>query len=309
MQYRVLGKTGLKVSAVGIGLWAIGGDAWGPVNDEDSLAAMQKAFELGVNFYDTADVYGRGRSEGLLARFLKTVSRDKIYIATKVGLWQKGSERPNPYTNPAMIIEECEASLQRLEIEYIDVYQDHLWWDENTEVFATAFLNLKEQGKIRFGGVSTNDFNYIRHFDEAMGGIDILQIDYNFLNRRPEQDALPYCQEHNIGVIVRGPLAMGKLTGKFTPETTFAEGDIRRDWTSPEHKSTFIKDLEHAEKLRSLVNGRTMSQAALAYVLAHPAVSTTIPGAKTPQQVVENVGTLNHELTEDELGRLKKLLE
>ena len=209
MQYRMLGKTGLKVSEVSIGLWAIGGDAWGPVNDQDSLAAMQKAWELGVNFFDTADVYGRGRSEGLVAQFLKNVPRDKIYIATKVGLWRKGGERPNPYTDPAMVIEECEASLQRLGIDYIDVYQDHLWWDENTEVFATAFLKLKEQGKIRFGGVSTNDFNYIRHFDEAMGGMDTLQIDYSFLNRHPEQDALPYCQEQNIGVIVRGPLAMG----------------------------------------------------------------------------------------------------
>jgi aryl-alcohol dehydrogenase-like predicted oxidoreductase len=309
MEYRVLGKTGLNVSTVSIGLWAIGGDAWGPVNDEDSLAAMQKAWELGVNFYDTADVYGRGRSEGLLARFVKNVPRDKIYIATKVGLWRKGSERPNPYTDPAMVIEECEASLQRLGIDYIDVYQDHLWWDENTEVFATAFLKLKEQGKIRFGGVSTNDFTYIRHFDEAMDGMDTLQIDYSFLNRRPEQDALPYCQEHNIGVIVRGPLAMGKLTGKFNSETTFPEGDVRRGWTSPEHKANFLNDLERAEKLRFLTNGRTMSQAALAYVLAHPAVSTAIPGAKTPQQVIDNVGAVEHKFTEIEMSQLNQALE
>ena len=304
MQYRMLGKTGLNVSVVSIGLWAIGGDAWGPVDDQDSLAAMQKAWELGVNFFDTADVYGRGRSEGLVAQFLKNVPRDKIYIATKVGLWRKGGERPNPYTDPAMVIEECEASLQRLGIDYIDVYQDHLWWDENTEVFATAFLKLKEQGKIRFGGVSTNDFNYIRHFDEAMGGMDTLQIDYSFLNRHPEQDALPYCQEQNIGVIVRGPLAMGKLTGKFTPETTFPEGDVRKGWTSPEHKSNFLRDLERAETLRLLANGRTMPQAALAYVLAHPAVSTVIPGAKTPQQVAENVGAEDRSLTEAELRQV-----
>lgn len=309
MQYRKLGKTGLEVSAISIGLWAIGGDAWGPVEDADSLAAMQKAWELGVNFYDTADVYGRGRSEGLLARFLENVPRDRIHIATKVGLWRKGSERPNPYTDPAMIIEECEASLKRLGIDYIDVYQDHVWWDENAEVFAAAFLILKEQGKIRFGGVSTNDFDYIRHFDEAMNGMDTLQIDYSILNRRPEKEALPYCQERNIGVIVRGPLAMGKLTGKFTTETTFPEGDVRKGWTSPEHKPNFIRDLDFAEKLRFLENRRTMSQAALAYVLAHPAVSTAIPGAKTPQQVADNVSAVERELTEDELARLKKLLE
>jgi myo-inositol catabolism protein IolS len=309
MQYRILGKTGLNVSIIGMGLWAIGGDAWGPVDDENSLAAMQKAWELGVNFYDTADVYGRGRSEGLLARFLKNVPRDKIYVATKVGLWRKGSERPNPYTDPAMIMEECEASLQRLGIDHIDVYQDHVWWDENTEVFAEAFLKLKQQGKIRFGGVSTNDFNYIRHFDEAMNGMDTLQIDYSILNRRPEKDALPYCLERNIGVIVRGPLAMGKLTGKFTSETTFPEGDVRRGWTSPEHRANFIRDLEFAEKLRFLENGRTMAQAALAYVLAHPAVSTVIPGAKTPEQVADNVGAIDRQLTEEEMARLRQVFE
>ena len=118
--------------------------------------------------------------------------------------------------------------------------------------------------KITFGGISTNDFDHIRHFYESMGGVDTLQIDYSFLNRPPEQDALPYCQEHKIGVIVRGPLAMGKLTGKFTEETTFPEGEIRRGWTAPEHKTSFIKDLERAEKLRFLTNGRTMSQAAIA---------------------------------------------
>jgi aryl-alcohol dehydrogenase-like predicted oxidoreductase len=142
-----------------------------------------------------------------------------------------------------------------------------------------------------------------------MDGMDTLQIDYSFLNRRPEQDALPYCQEHNIGVIVRGPLAMGKLTGKFNSETTFPEGDVRRGWTSPEHKANFLNDLERAEKLRFLTNGRTMSQAALAYVLAHPAVSTAIPGAKTPQQVIDNVGAVEHKFTEIEMSQLNQALE
>lgn len=120
MQYRSLGRTRLQVSAVSIGLWAVGGDAWGPVEDRDSLAAIERAWELGVNFFDTADVYGRGHSEELLGRFLKTVPRGKVYIATKVGLWR--ARQPNPYKDPQMIVEDCEASLKPLGTDYIDVY-------------------------------------------------------------------------------------------------------------------------------------------------------------------------------------------
>jgi myo-inositol catabolism protein IolS len=119
--------------------------------------------------------------------------------------------------------------------------------------------------------------------------MDTLQIDYSLLNRQPERDALPYCQEHNIGVIVRGPLAMGKLTSKFTPETTFPKGDIRSDWLEGENRERFLRDLRLVDRLRFLAEGRTMAQAALAYVLTHPAVSTTIPGAKNAQQVEDNV--------------------
>src|SRR5919199_2731667 len=287
MKYRTLGKTGLRVSEVSLGLWAIGGDAWGPVEDRDSLDAIRRAWELGVNFFDTADVYGHGHSEEILAQFIKTVPRERVYVATKVGLWR--SRQPSLYKDPQWIIEDCEASLKRLGTDYIDVYQDHLWWDENTEVFAEALNRLKEQGKVRFVGLSANDFKYIQHFDEAIGGMDTLQIYYSMLNRQPEQNALPYCQEHNIGVIARGSLAMGKLTGKFTPETTFPEGDIRRGWLEGDSRKNFLRDLERVDRLRFLSNGRTMPQAALAYVLAHPAVSTTIPGAKNPQQVEDNI--------------------
>jgi myo-inositol catabolism protein IolS len=306
MQYRSLGKTGLQVSEVSIGLWAIGGDAWGPVEDRDSLAAIECAWELGVIFLDTADVYGRGHSEELLGRFLKTVRRDKVYVATKVGLWR--GRQPNPYKDPQMIIEDCEASLKRLGTDYIDVYQDHVWWDENTEIFTEALARLKEQGKVRFVGLSANDFAYIQRFDQAIGGMDTLQLDYSLLNRHPERDALPYCQEHHIAVIVRGPLAMGKLTGKFTPETTFPEGDIRRGWLEGANRERFLRDLDLVERLRFLADGRTMAQAALAYVLAHPAVSTTIPGAKNRQQVEDNVQASARPLRQEELAQIEEVM-
>lgn len=175
-------------------------------------------------------------------------------------------------------------------------------------MFAEALSRLKQQGKVRFVGRSANDFAYIQHFDQAIGGIDTLQIDYSLLNRQPERDALPYCQEHHIGVIVRGPLAMGKLSGKFTPETTFPEGDIRRGWLEGANRERFLRDLDQVERLRVLAEGRTLAQLALAYVLAHPAVSTTIPGAKNPQQVEENVRAAEYPLTFVELARIQELL-
>jgi myo-inositol catabolism protein IolS len=308
MKYRKLGKTGLEVSAVSVGMWAIGGDAWGPVEDSDSLAAIRRAWELGVNFYDTADVYGRGHSEKILAKLIAEVPRDQIVVATKVGLWRAGGERPNPYTEPQMIIEDCEASLKRLGIERIDVYQCHLWFDENVEVFAEAFQKLKEQGKIRFAGVSTNDFPHLMHFDKAMAGVDTLQVDYSMFNREPEEEILPYCNQNDIGVIVKGPLAMGKLTGKFTPETTFPEGDVRKGWIKGENRQYFLRDLERVEKLRFLSNDRTMAQAALAYILLNPAVSTIIPGAKNPQQVEENTVAVEFAINEAELKKIQTIL-
>ena len=306
MEYRTLGKTGLRVSAVSLGLWAVGGDAWGPVNDRESLTAIQRAWERGVTFFDTADVYGRGHSEALLARFLAAVPRDKVVVATKVGLWR--GRQPNPYTDPQLIIEDCEASLRRLSVDYIDVYQNHVWWDENAEVFAEALTRLKQQGKVRFVGLSADDFAYIRRFDQLIGGMDTLQIDYSLLKRQPEQEALAYCQQQNIGVIVRGPLAMGKLTGKFSPETTFPEGDIRRGWLEGEQRAGFLHDLALVERLRFLADGRTMAQAALAYVLAHPAVSTSIPGAKNAQQVEDNLLAGDRPLSAEELMRIAAIV-
>ena len=147
---------------------------------------------------------------------------------------------------------------------------------------------------------------YLLHFDQAIGGMDTLQIDYSLLNRQPERDTLPYCQQHQIGVIVRGPLAMGKLSGKFTPETTFPEGDIRRGWLEGADRERFLRDLDLVEQLRFLADGQTMAQAALAYVLAHPAVSTTIPGAKNPRQVEENVRASERPLTSEQLARIRE---
>ena len=290
MKYRRLGKTNLQVSEIGLGLWAIGGDAWGPVDDGESLSAIARAFDLGVNLFDTADSYGRGHSEEILGRWLKGAPRDRVMIATKVGLWHTGDDRPNAYVRPEMIYESCEASLRRLGVEVIDIYQCHVWWDENVEVFAEAFQELRRQGKIRFFGVSTHFHDHLTHFDAAAEGIDVLQAPYSLINRNAESQLFPYCQQHGIGVLARGSLGMGRLTGKMTPQTVFGETDVRRNWLKDDRYPQFVDELAKVEKARGLArDGRSLAQAALQFALAHPAVALSIPGAKRPAQVEENV--------------------
>ncbi len=297
MEYRELGRAGLKVSAIGMGCWAIGGDAWGPVDDAESVAAIRRAVDLGITFFDTADVYGRGRSERLVGEALRG-KRDQVIVSTKVGLWESGGDRPNAYTDAKMVVDQCHESLRRLGTDVIDVYHCHLWWDENTEVFLQAFEQLKAQGKIRAYGVSTNEIDHLRHFDQA-GTCGVLQVDYSILNRSPEKEILPHCVDHNIGVVLKGPLKMGFLTGKFSAETAFPEGDIRREWPQD---PWYHEALEVVEQLRPLANGeRTLAQVALAFAIHHPAVSVAIPGAKTPAQIEANAGATDVRLSEQDL--------
>ncbi len=222
MEHRDLGRSGLRVSEVGFGAWAVGGDAWGPVEDESSLAAMERALELGINFIDTADVYGDGHSESLVSKAISG-RRGDVTLSTKGGLMghHRKPEREPVYDRPERVVEAFEASLGRLGTDYIDVYFCHIWWDkpEETETFIEAFARLKRDGKVRAVGVSTNDLDYIKHFDRD-GGLDVVQLDYSILNREPKGEVLPYLEERGIGVVARGPLRMGMLTGKFSEDTT-----------------------------------------------------------------------------------------
>jgi myo-inositol catabolism protein IolS len=288
MNYRNLWKLDLNTSEVGFGAWAIGGDAWGPVEDNNSIAAMEKALDVGINFIDTADVYGKGHSEKLVAQVIKN-RRDDIVLSTKGGLMghHRDPKRVPVYDTPEKVVAAFEASLRRLETDYIDIYFCHIWWDkqEETEAFLRAFETLKRDGKIRLAGVSTNDLEHIKHYNQD-GGLDAVELDYSLLNRSPEKDILPYLQENQIASVIRGPLRMGILTGKFTKETVFPNGDIRKNWPNEEW---FQSSLEKVERLRQLEReDQTLGQLALRYVLNHPAVSVVIPGAKTPVQAEQN---------------------
>lgn len=295
MQYRELGRTGWKVSAISFGAWAIGG-TWGKVNDQDSLAALQRAVDLGVNFFDTADVYGNGRSERLLGQ-LKRERREPIYIATKAG------RRLNPHVASGYTRENLSAfverSLKNLGVEAIDLLQLHC---PPTAVYSdpavfAALDDLVKQSKIRFYGVS------VEKIDEALQAIGFpnvqtVQIIFNLFRQRPIDDFFPEAKRRRVGILARVPLASGLLTGKMTRATTFEADDHRafnRHGESFDRGETFAgvdfeTGLQAVEALRALVpTGMTMAQFALRWILMFDAVTCPIPGGKTPAQVEENV--------------------
>lgn len=287
----VLGKSGIEVTQIGIGLWAAGGDEWGATQDDRILSAIDFALEGGVNFYDTADVYGMGHSEELLGKAMQG-RRDQFIVATKIG-WIGFDEEADrtAYTTVDKLIEGVESNLRRLQTDYVDLMQSHIDHREPTmEVFLEGFQRLQQQGKIRAYGVSTSDFEYLQVFNQD-DQCSTLQIDYSILNRTAEAEILPYCEAHNIGVLVRGALAMGILADKFTPETRFEEGDFRRRWhENPEEYETFLQDLKKVEELRPLVDDtRSMAQLAFQFPLSHPAVSSILAGVKNVQQARENI--------------------
>lgn len=291
MTLRPLGaRTGIEVTDVGLGLWAVAGSDWGPAEDHASLEAIEVALDAGVNFFDTADIYGAGHSEHLLGRAMKG-RRERFIVASKIG-WT-GYDREalrSQYDTVPRLVAGVEESLRRLDTDYLDVIQCHINHREpNTDVFIEGFRVLKSAGKVRAWGVSTGDADLVRHFN-AGGDCDVLQIDYSILNRIPEREILPYCAENGIGVIVRGPIAMGLLADKFSVDDTFPDGDFRAAWVNdPVQNDQFRRDLSVVEALRSTVPpGQSMAEFALRFVRSNPAVSTVIPGARNGSQSAAN---------------------
>lgn len=310
VDYRVLGRTGLRVSAIGFGAWAIGGDrhgnSYGPTDDRESLRAIERALELGCNFFDTADVYGHGHSEELLGQ-VAARRRRAMVIATKVGGdFYSGQTRMNFSAKHLQFA--VEQSLKRLQTDYLDLYQLHnptLAMIQDGRVFE-VMDELKRAGKIRWYGVS------IFEPEEGIAVIesakaDTIQVVVNLLNWRAIPHVLPMAQARGIGVIAREPLHNGILTGKYTPESQFPPGDIRCEWA----QSGYLAQLcALVGAMQFLVKpDRTLAQAALRFVLQQAGVSTTIPGAKTAKQVEENLAALEAPaLTTDELNQVKYLL-
>jgi aryl-alcohol dehydrogenase-like predicted oxidoreductase len=304
IEKRILGKSGIEVTKLSLGLWAVGGSEWGEVEDRDTLDVISAALDMGINFFDTADVYGGGHSEELLGQAMQG-RRDQFIVATKIG-WVgfDGDKGVSAYDTVDKLIAGVETNLRRLQTDYVDVIQCHIDFREpNMDVFVEGFQKLQAQGKVRAYGVSTSDFAYLQAFN-ADNRASTLQIDYSILNRTPEAEIFPYTLTHDLGVLVRGPLAMGILTGKFTRETTFEEGDFRQRWIENEDEyQVFLEDLDKVEKLKALANGRTLAQLAIQFVMAHPAVTVAIPGAKRVAQLEDNIqAALLPPLTAEELA-------
>lgn len=295
MQYRPLGRTGWNVSSISFGTWAIG-SGWGDVSDDQSLAALRKAVELGVNFFDTADVYGDGRSERLMAQ-LRKENRGSILIATKAG------RRLDPHTaegyNRANLTAFVERSLKNLEVDTIDLLQLHCPPSavyDRAEVFG-ILDDLTIEGKIRYYGVS------VEKVSEALKAaeyprVQTVQIIFNLFRPKPAYEFFQKAADRKIGILARVPLASGMLTGKFTRESTFAENDHRsynRYGQAFDQGETFSgvdfeTGLQAVEELGRIVPaGMSLTQFALRWILMHPEVSCAIPGAKSPLQVEENV--------------------
>ena len=294
MNYRKLGKTGLTVSEVGYGAWGIGKSGWIGASDDESLKALHKSIDLGLNFIDTALAYGKGHSERLVGRLVKERS-ETIYVATKIppknGQWPARSGVSAVDTFPGKHVIACtEESLQNLGLETIDVQQFHVWSDEwvNHGDWLEAVQKLKQQGKIKNFGVSINDYqpeNAIKLIET--GVVDTVQVIYNIFDQSPEDQLFPACDRHQVGVIVRVALDEGGLTGKITPDTTFEPSDFRSNFFRGDRKQQVY---ERVQKIVSDLNITLdqMAETALRYVLSHASVSTVIPGMRSVRNVERN---------------------
>ena len=317
MLTRRLGRSNLTVSALGLGCWAIGGPfwrgenpvGWGEVDDNKSLAALQRALDLGVTFFDTSDVYGCGHSERLLGQALAG-QRDQVVIATKFGnIFDEQTRQITGASGEADHVRRaCEASLRRLQTDYIDLYQFHIGNYELDKAGETreTLEQLVTEGKIRWYGWSTDDPARAAFFAQ---GNHCAAIQQRFNLFEGNTETLAICETHNLASINRGPLAMGLLTGKFDQNSQLPANDVRHSWDFKAGEQA--RRLQKLAALRTVLtsDGRTLAQAALGWLWAHSPVTVPIPGFKNIQQVEENVGALAYgPLSEQQMEKIEQLL-
>lgn len=302
-----LGDSKIKVCRLGIGTWAIGGFGWSNVNDQDSIAALRQAWGKGINFFDTADVYGQGHAEEILAKALGD-DRHKAIIATKFGVRIGPDGKTFKDISPKYVLSALEASLRRLRLETIPLYQIH-WPDGVTPIEETmAILEAcKKQGKIGHIGYSNFSPELVVRAERAGRGIS-LQAPYSLIHREVENELLPFCRRQKISLIAYGPLAQGLLSGKFSTNQKFDESDIRRRY--PEWQgSDFEKNLAIAKKLGEIgaAYGKTAAQTAIRWVLDKNQNGAVLAGVTSPGQVLENLGALDWQLSTEDIDLLSNI--
>ncbi len=312
MKTRRLGNTDMQITPIGFGAWALGGGnwsfGWGEQDDTESIAAIRRALDLGINWIDTAPAYGLGHSEEIVGRALKG-SAEHPYIFTKCSLvWKKGEREVSNNLKAASIRREVEGSLRRLQVEVIDLYQIH--WpvpDEDIEEGWSTMAELQKEGKVRYIGVSNFNVSQMRRA-MAIAPISSLQPPYSLINREIEKEILPFCRRHDIGVIVYSPMQSGLLSGQMTRERIAHLPD--NDWRKRDEEfqePRLSRNLVLVEKLREIAQlyQRTPAEAAIAWTLTNPAVTGAIVGARRPSQVDTNVGAAEFRFTERELNEIE----
>jgi len=320
MQMRQLGQSDVKVSPVIFGAWAIGGWMWGGSEEKESIAAIRASVEAGANTIDTAAVYGMGYSEELVGRAIKGI-RDKVIIATKCGMrwdtpegtdpWQQKDNQGRDITirkNSRLdsIIHECELSLKRLGVETIDLYQIH-WPDTSTPVEESmkAMTQLKEQGKIRAIGVSNYDAKWLA---DAMKVAPLAsdQPPYSLIQRKIEKEVLPFCRQHNIGVIVYSPLERGLLAGAVSPDRKFPPGDHRagHKYFTVENRKRVLTALEKIKPIAQR-HGASLAQLAINWTVHEPGITAALVGARNAEQATHNAQALQFKLSDDERAQIR----
>jgi aryl-alcohol dehydrogenase-like predicted oxidoreductase len=311
MKYRSLGRTGFEVSDIGHGLWGMSG--WSEADDDQSRQSIQMAIDLGCNFFDTAWAYGNGKSDGLLGEALAKNKGKRIYAASKIPpknlQWPALPKYKYADVFPAdHVFKYAEKIREKLQVKTIDVLQYHVWddsWTDEPE-FRSTVERLKRDGLIHAFGLSLNRWEPENGIKAIRTGlVDVVQVIYNVFDQAPEDKLFPVCQDLNIGVIARVPLDEGSLGGKMTLETRYPESDWRSKYFGPENLKATIP---RVEKLKEVVpSGMTLPEMALRFILANPAVSTTIIGMRKPDHVRGNIGTSDApRLSADLLARLKQ---
>jgi len=310
MKTKRLGNSDLFITPMGFGAWAIGGAGWefgwGDQDDKASIAAIHRALELGINWIDTAAVYGMGHSEEVVAAALKSWRGPRPYVFTKCGLRWDEQGYVHRSLQADSIRRECEASLRRLKVETIDLYQIH-WPNEDLEEGWSEMARLQKEGKVRWIGVSNFDAKQLRRA-KKIAPVTSLQPPYSLIRREIEPEILPYCRSNGIGVIVYSPMASGLLTGAMTRERAAKLPDS--DWRSRDMEFVepkLSKNLALVERLRKVGEeySRPPGQVAIAWVLRNPAVTAAIVGARNGEQVEKNVGAVELQLTDEDVEEIE----
>src|SRR3954447_15981802 len=286
MQYRKLGSTEAEVSELGFGAWGIGGNQWQGGKDDESIKALKRSFELGVNLVDTALAYGEGHSEQLVGRAVRQDFR-RIYVATKVPpknrIWPASPTTPISEVFPYdYIVRSTEESLRNLGIEQIYLQQFHVWTDAwtETEEWRRAIEDLRSSGKVRYFGISASEHDPDSALEAIKTGLfSAVQVIYNIFDQSPEPNLFPLCQQMRVGVLARVPLDEGGLTGTITEDTQFAQGEFRETYFRGDRKRQVVERVEALKRDLTGVRG-TLAEIALRFCLSHPAVTSVIPGMR-----------------------------